>query len=72
MLSITELPKAEHDGPTMFARIAMMRALHRGRPKPTPTPRKGEDLPERAVMPSCDGSPRRCRFGTSLFRSLLA
>lgn len=30
---------AEHDEPTMFARIAMMRALHRHRPKPTPAPR---------------------------------
>jgi hypothetical protein len=27
---------AEHDGPSMFARIAMMRALHRHRPEPTP------------------------------------
>lgn len=31
---------AEHDGPTMFARIAMMRALHRERPKATPAPRR--------------------------------
>ena len=31
---------AEHNGPTMFARIAMMRALHRQRPKVAPAPRK--------------------------------
>ena len=30
----------EHDGPTMFARIAMMQALHRNRPSPTPAPRR--------------------------------
>jgi hypothetical protein len=30
---------AERDGPTMFARIGMMRALHRHRPKDTPAPR---------------------------------
>ena len=28
----------EHDGPTMFARIAMMRALHRHKPKAAPAP----------------------------------
>jgi hypothetical protein len=55
-LYITKLPKhdapewqtamqalilvAEHDGPTMFARIRMMRALHRHRPKAAP-PRAG-------------------------------
>lgn len=31
---------AERDGPTMFARIGMMRALHRHRPKDTPAPRR--------------------------------
>lgn len=31
---------AEQNGPTMFARIAMMRALHRDRPKATPAPRR--------------------------------
>jgi hypothetical protein len=31
---------AEHDGPTMFARIGMMRALNRHRPKATPVPRR--------------------------------
>ncbi|MFZ2159323.1 MAG: hypothetical protein WAV72_24820 [Bradyrhizobium sp.] len=31
---------AEHDGPTMFARIAMMRALHRDGAKATPAPRR--------------------------------
>ncbi|MFK4725840.1 hypothetical protein ABIE89_006940 [Bradyrhizobium niftali] len=31
---------AEHNGPTMFARIGMMRALHRHRPKDTPAPRR--------------------------------
>lgn len=31
---------AECDGPTMFARIGMMRALHRHEPKPTPAPRQ--------------------------------
>jgi hypothetical protein len=29
-LYITKLPKAEHDGPKMFARIGVMRALYRG------------------------------------------
>ena len=27
---------AEHDGPTMMARIGVMRALHRHKPKPAP------------------------------------
>jgi hypothetical protein len=31
---------AEHDGPTMFARIGMMRALHRHQPKPASAPRR--------------------------------
>jgi hypothetical protein len=31
---------AEHDGPTMMARIGMMRALHRHEPKPAPSPRR--------------------------------
>jgi hypothetical protein len=31
---------AERDGPEMFARIAMMRALHRHRPKDAPAPRR--------------------------------
>jgi len=31
---------AEHDGPPMFARIGMMRALKRHAPKPTPAPRR--------------------------------
>ena len=31
---------AEHDGPTMFARIAIMRALHRERQKAAPAPRR--------------------------------
>lgn len=31
---------AERDGPTMFARIGMMRALHRHRPKDAPAPRR--------------------------------
>jgi hypothetical protein len=31
---------AEHDGPTMFARVGMMRALHRHKPKPAPSPRR--------------------------------
>lgn len=30
----------EHDGRTMFARIAMMPALYRDRPEPTPAPRR--------------------------------
>lgn len=30
---------AERDGPTMFARIGMMRALHRHRTKDAPAPR---------------------------------
>ena len=31
---------AEHDGPTMFARIGMMQALHRHRPKAAPAVRR--------------------------------
>jgi hypothetical protein len=31
---------AEHDGPAMFARIGVMRALHRHKPKPAPAPRR--------------------------------
>ena len=31
---------AEHGGPTMFARIGMMRALHRHKPKAAPVPRR--------------------------------
>jgi hypothetical protein len=31
---------AEHDGPTMFARIGMMRALHRNRPNAAAVPRR--------------------------------
>jgi hypothetical protein len=31
---------AEHDGPTMLARIGMMRALHRYGPKAAPAPRR--------------------------------
>jgi hypothetical protein len=31
---------AEHDGPTMFARIGMMRALCRHEAKPSPAPRR--------------------------------
>ena len=31
---------AEHDGPTMFARIGMMRALNRHKPKAVSVPRR--------------------------------
>jgi hypothetical protein len=31
---------AEHDGPTMFARIGVMRALNRRRPEAAPAPRR--------------------------------
>jgi hypothetical protein len=31
---------AEHDGPTMFARIGMMRALRRHEARPSPAPRR--------------------------------
>jgi hypothetical protein len=31
---------AEHDGPMMFARIGMMRALHRHQAKAAPAPRR--------------------------------
>ena len=31
---------AEHDGPTMFARIGMMRALHRHKPNTVSAPRR--------------------------------
>jgi hypothetical protein len=31
---------AEYDGPTMFARIGVMRALHRHKPKPASAPRR--------------------------------
>jgi hypothetical protein len=30
----------EHNGPTMFARVGIMRALNRGRPDPAPMPRR--------------------------------
>jgi hypothetical protein len=54
-LYITKLPKAEHDaeaamealllvaesdGPTMFARIGVMRALHRNKLEAAPAPRR--------------------------------
>jgi hypothetical protein len=31
---------SEHDGPTMFARIGVMRVLHRHKPKPAPAPHR--------------------------------
>jgi hypothetical protein len=31
---------SEQDGPTMFARIGVMRALHRYEPKAAPAPRR--------------------------------
>ena len=31
---------AEHDGPTMLARIGVMRAFHRQKPKAAPAPRR--------------------------------
>ena len=31
---------AEHDGPTTFARIGVMQALHRHKPKAVPAPRR--------------------------------
>jgi hypothetical protein len=31
---------AEHDGPTMMARIGVMQALNHGKPGPVPTPRR--------------------------------
>jgi hypothetical protein len=31
---------AKHDGPTMFARIGVMRGLHRHKPKAAPAPRR--------------------------------
>jgi hypothetical protein len=31
---------AEHDGPTMFARIAVMQAVNRHKPKSAPEPRR--------------------------------
>jgi hypothetical protein len=34
------LPVAESDGPTIFARIGMMRALNRRKPEPAPAPRR--------------------------------
>jgi hypothetical protein len=36
---------AERDGPEMLARIAVMKALHRGEPPPAPKPRRtGEEV----------------------------
>jgi hypothetical protein len=47
---------AEHDGPTMFARIGVMRALHRHQAKPAPEPylplKFGVRLLRKASMPS--------------------
>jgi hypothetical protein len=41
----------EQNGPTMFARIATMRALHQDRPEPTPAPRrKSQGLPGHQVI----------------------
>jgi hypothetical protein len=40
---------AEHDGPTMFARIGMMRALHRHKPKAAPAPRRNRAKAYRIV-----------------------
>jgi hypothetical protein len=42
------LVAAEHDGPTMFARIAIMRALHRERP--SPATETGQGLPGHSVI----------------------
>lgn len=39
----------EQNGPTMFARIAMMRALHRHRTEPTPAPRRKRATTHRVV-----------------------
>jgi hypothetical protein len=52
----------DQNGPTMFARIAMMQAPHRQKPEPTPAPRRtcvqqnNGDL----MLPS-QKSPGRCR-----------
>ena len=45
----TLLLVAEHDGPSMMAHIAMMRALHLNRPKPKPMPRKKRAKAHRIV-----------------------
>ena len=34
------MPVAEQDGPTMFARIGVIRALHRDKPNAAPAPRR--------------------------------
>jgi hypothetical protein len=40
---------AEHDGPTMFARIGVMQALHRSDPVPTNAPRRKRAKAHRIV-----------------------
>jgi hypothetical protein len=40
---------AEHDGPTMFARIGMMRALNRSKPAPKIAPRRKPAKPHKIV-----------------------
>jgi hypothetical protein len=41
---------AEHDGPTMFARIGVMRALHRHKPKARPAPRRKAPKVDRLIQ----------------------
>jgi hypothetical protein len=43
------LPVAEHDGPTMFARIGVMQALNRSDPVPTNAPRRKRAKAHRIV-----------------------
>jgi len=47
-------PVAEQDGPAMFARIGVMRALHRHEPKPAQAPRRKRAKVYKVVRSSSD------------------
>jgi hypothetical protein len=54
---------AEHDGPTMLARIGMMRALNRSKPAPKIAPRhKRKSLQDHPVR------SRQDRAGSKIFK----
>ena len=55
---------AERGGPTMFARIGMMRALNHGKPNPELEPsRKRQGLPDRAM------TAHHSAFSETVFRA---
>src|ERR1700739_1126571 len=56
----------EHGGDPMMAHLAMMRALHRHKPKPTPAPRGGGPRAYRIAQEAplrCPGCGARLPFG---------